>query len=88
MLKIKDNINLKKLEKYGFIKLKNDFRKHKYSWKRDLGNNCYYELYVNRDNELHIDIVANWNYGLRITHRLQDKIYDLIKADLVEKVDE
>ena len=88
MLKIKDNVDLKELEKYGFVKIDNDYRKHKYSWKRELGNSNYYELYVNRDNELHIYIVGSSAYELRIVHRLQDKLYDLIKADLVEKVEE
>ena len=32
MLKIKDNVDLKELEKYGFKKLENDYRSHKYSW--------------------------------------------------------
>ena len=89
MLKIKDNVDLKELEKYGFEKLGNNYRKHKYSWKRELGNNSYYELYVNVDNELHICIVGDaYCWELRIVHRLQDIIYDLIKADLVEKVEE
>jgi len=87
MLKIKDNVDLKELEKYGFKKCEENYRKHKYSWKRDLVNG-YYELYVNRNNELHIDIVTNWNYEMIIVGKLQDTLYDLIKADLVEKVEE
>ena len=43
---------------------------------------------VNRDNELHICIVGSSYYELRIVHKLQDLLYDLIKADLVEKVGE
>lgn len=89
MLKIKDNVDLKELEKYGFEKLDNNYRKHKYSWKRLLGNDSYYELYVNVDNELHICIVGNsYCWELRIVHKLQDLLYDLIQAGLVEKVGE
>ena len=88
MLKIKDDVDLKELEKFGFEKLEDNFRKHKYSWKRDLGNDCYYELYVNKDNYLHIKVVANYNYELLIVKRLQNILFDLIKAGLVEKVGE
>ena len=67
MLKIKDNINLKELEKYGFKK--------------------YYNAYVLKSEYKKQDLVfdfktrklcfCNWGY---------DILYDLIKADLVEKV--
>ena len=87
MLKIKDNVNLKELEKYGFIKLKDNYRKHKYSWKRELDKGSYYELYINKDNELHICIVGSDYWELRICHKLQDKLFDLIQDGLVEKVE-
>lgn len=35
MLKIKDNVDLKELEKYDFVKLENNYRGHKYSWKEN-----------------------------------------------------
>ena len=88
MLKIKDNLDLKELEKYGFVKLDNDLRKHKYSWKRLLGDGCYYELYVNRENHLNIYLQLNNYEYVRIAGKLQSQIYDLIKDGLVIKVDD
>lgn len=88
MLKIKDNVDLKELEKFGFVKLDNDCRGHKYSWRRMLAMNSYYELYVNKDNKLSIYIETYGCDYVRIVGKLQTKLYDLIKADLVEKVGE
>lgn len=87
MLKIKDEVDLKELEKFGFEKLEDDYRGHKYSWKRELGDDCYYELYVNRENHLNIYIQLNNYEYVRIVGKLQSKIYDLIQAGIVEKVD-
>lgn len=86
MLKIKDNVDLKELEKFGFVKLDNDCRGHKYSWRRIIDMNGYYELYINKDNKLSVYIeIGGYDY-VRIAGKLQTKLYDLIKADLVEKV--
>ena len=88
MLRIKDNVDLKELEKFGFRKLEDDLRNHKYSWKRVL-NGGFYELYIARDNRLSFYLENYFEFNcLRIKEKLFDKIYDLIKADLVEKVDE
>ena len=87
MLKIKDNVDLKELEKYGFIKLENDYRGHKYSWKEEKGN-WFYELYVAKDNRLSIRVISEEVFSYIVFYgKLQTKLYDLIKADLVEKVD-
>ena len=88
MLRIKQGIDLKELEKYGFVKLEENPRKHKYSWKRTLGYDTYYELYVNRDNHLNIYVQTYRDGYIRIAGKLQSKLYDLIKDGLVEKIDE
>lgn len=92
MLKIKDNVDLKELEEYGFVKLENNCRGHKYSWKREFDKYSYYELYINRNNELHLHIMADKVISgyveVRIVEKMPDKIYDLIKDGIVEKVGE
>ena len=98
MLKIKDNVNLKELEKYGF--------------KQTIKNTYYVEktYKANEDNRLfkdfNIQIIIN-PFCSNITNKVNNKLigcinarddeideqfdldtlYDLIKADLVEKVD-
>ena len=99
MLKIKDNVDLKELKKYGF--------------KQTIKNTYYIEkIYkADEDNELfkdfNIQIVINPYtniYDKKINNKLigcfntrddeideqfdLDTLYDLIKADLVEKVGE
>lgn len=92
MLKIKKGVELKELEKYGFVKLENNCRGHKYRWRREIDKYSYYELYINRNNELHIHIMADKVISgyveVRIVQKMQDKIYDLIKDGIVEKVEE
>ena len=71
MLKIKDNVDLKELEKFGFKKI------------------YYYKACVLESEDGKQDIIfdyktrkllfCNWGY---------DTLYDLIKADMVEKVEE
>lgn len=79
MLKIKDNLDLKELEKFGF---EQDFNP------LDIRNAT---IYIDSDKIIHIvsidnlwydkDYYYNWNSDT-------DIIYDLIKADMVEKVEE
>lgn len=84
MLKIKDNVDPKKLEKYGFIKVKkgmtdfDDCVKWWYSENRDE----YDCLTVFKDRTLYVGFEA---VG---TSNTLNKLYDLIKADLVEKVED
>ena len=77
MLKIKDNVDLKELEKYGFKKETNGAEQW-YSVGRLFDRytevelpSRYIKIYTADDREIHEDI-----------------LYDLIKADLVEKVEE
>ena len=71
MLKIRDNVDLKELEKYGF-------KKKKYY-------NAICIIREDREHDIFFDLKTRKllfvNYGY-------DVLYDLIKADLVEKVDE
>lgn len=72
-LKIKDNIGLKELEKFGF--------KKKY----------YYNAYVleNENKETKQDIVFDLkNRKMLFCNWAYDVLHDLIKADLVEIVNE
>lgn len=94
MLKIKDNVDLKELEKYGFKKV-GDFYIREYELKqiidyyqkayiriRNLPNYAYYKEIQDCVEDIIGFVHQNYeNVGL------EDKIQDLIKADLVEKVD-
>lgn len=77
MLKIKDDVDLKELEKYGF-KFNND-------------NGIYYIQERNCDGVTFIRVKV-WNKKIElIISKTCDEVclntlYDLIKADLVEKV--
>ena len=76
MLKIKDNVDLKELEKYEFEEL---CYSNNISWfwvKKDVSidsRSKHIELYEETDYLLDDDL---------------DILYDLIKADLVEKIEE
>ena len=77
MLKIKDNVDLKELEKYGFKKNSNFTD----GWAMDktYKKGRYYQedIYVWNDRKIQVNAIE-----------LNDTIYDLIKAGLVEKVDD
>lgn len=87
MLKIKDNIDLKELEKFGFRydKVLNKYTKvfdYGFFW-RDI------DVYIDNPNFKHREIKA---YSSIMTDSIKEEwiennIQDLIKADLVEKVD-
>lgn len=72
MLKIKDNIDLKELEKYGFKKYNDNI--YDFTMEKNEQINIY-------EREINIDL-DGWE-----TNRL-DIIYDLIKDGLVERVEE
>lgn len=93
MLKIKDNLDLKELEKFGFKNTKND------TWYKSEPNDDYERFETNivvnpvgtfEKNEIIFEVVdldnsdeiSNIDIGARL-----DTLYDLIKADLVEKVE-
>lgn len=76
MLKIKDFVDLKELEKFGF-KIKG-----RMIWKPKKGTWEVIELRVDPNSRL---IVSTGISDLFYTK--EDTLFDLIKADLVEKVD-
>ena len=102
MLKIKENVDLKELEKFGFV-----YRKH---LNRVYRNNNWIKLHNEKDYEDYVDnyiqigndrILKPYtrilnghnkeycdNRQTNIKNEFLDTLYDLIKADLVEKVEE
>ena len=96
MLKIKDNVDLKELEKYGFIQ--NKFIKETYYTKEKYKADDENEYF----NDFDIEIIVN-PYGKNCKNEIVgcfnanedaidepfnfDTLYDLIKDGLVEKVD-
>ena len=78
MLKIRDNIDLKELEKFGFKKGFDDY------YIQD--NNYNVIIQFNKENKIIRTRTTDYNFlQVRATWNI---IYDLIKADLVEKVDD
>ena len=76
MLKIKDNVDLKELEKYAMV-FKKDFYKEK---------ECYV-FYVNQFVRLSVNIHTR-QIRPSTSKEAFDLLYDLISNGLVEKVDE
>lgn len=94
MLKIKDNVDLKELEKFGFKKV-GDFYVREYEEKQiiDYYQSCYIRI-RNLPNYAYYKIIQDCGKDkLGFVHQnyknigLEDKIQDLIKANLVEKVE-
>ena len=94
MLKIKDNVDLKELEKFGLKKQPKPYTGYYICIARgikslmvcpDEGNR---EIIVDKwhDNDPRVHKKANCKY--RSNKQVYDVLYDLIKADLVEKVEE
>lgn len=83
MLKIKDNVDLKKLEKFGFNLIE-------HLWLGQVPDNYYhYEgdgiIEINiEENSRHINIIGDGSYNC--DPDCADVIFDLIQAGLVEKV--
>ena len=79
MLKIKDNIDLKELEKYGFKNKGCNYRQ-KFDYK-------YYEVEIIIELDRKYIIIQNDYYDSDFACYLPNVLYDLIKDGLVEKVD-
>ena len=78
MLKIKDNVDLKELEKYGFKEYNNEYSR---LYKSDIAT------WVNKKTREIIDV--DLDAFLTIVYLGEStRVSDLIKADLVEKVEE
>lgn len=82
MLKIKDNVDLKELEKFGIKKVKyGGYEKIICEGRR--GQAFYLVIY----NDRLIQGYADGADGSGCDSPIDDTLYDLIKADLVEKVE-
>ena len=84
MLKIKDNVDLKELEKFGFLKWENGCGTIGYSKYFVRGSINIIEKDKEFDNEYNNERVIKDN---DVIHDV-DIIYDLIQAGLVEKVED
>ena len=80
MLKIKDNLNLKELEKYGFKYIDGDYY---YDFIPYEENDYSYLVVDEQTKELIIDYV-----NLEHFNKATNILYNLIKDNLVEKVEE
>ena len=95
MLKIKDDVDLKELEKFGFINNINNI------WFKEVANsdeNYSTSILVNPTNAVVKNQLVHYTDNVEELEELKenyidltselDVVYDLIKADLVEKVND
>ena len=78
MLKIKNNVDLKELEKFGFKKSFDDY------YIQD--NNYSVIIQINKENK--IIRTRTTDYSILQVRATWNILYDLIKADLVEKIED
>lgn len=78
MLKIKDNVDLKELEKFGFEEVNID-NKLRYEFVKNIRGTEMYNIKIDNKRIIHYNIVSTHN-------ELSDTIYDLIEAGVVEKI--
>ena len=79
MLKIKDSVDLKELEKYGF-------KENSFYYSKTF-NFEYYEVKIDVEKDRKYLIIQNDYYDSDYACYIPSVLYDLIKADLVEKVE-
>ena len=85
MLKIKDNIDLKELEKFGFEKGGLDFAFKRFE--NNMSANITFRI-MNDKRVYLVDDEDIYNGGNINVFDMYDLLYDLIKVDLIEKVDD
>ncbi len=93
-LRIKDNVDLKALEKFGFEY--DDYLKEYVKSINSLKTKGMFvsyvhtgELFIKKDRTIYDKISNNyWNVENEHKEAIDKIIYDLIKADLVEKVED
>lgn len=85
MLKIKDNIDLKVLEKYGFTIDKDTKMEYYFDFVPYNQNDNYNSSYVSINK--YGKIIDAEEIQREHANSLIDLIYDLIQADLIEKVE-
>lgn len=83
MLKIKDNVDLKELESFEFIEKRKYIRKENIAVEKDTRRLLIQA--INLDHYGGFRTIDGKNSSMI---NINDTIYDLIKADLVEKVEE
>lgn len=84
MLKIKDNVDLKELEKFGFeLNQWNEYRKEICGGRR---GQCFEVILFNGENRILYGYACGAD-GDGEEDYIDDTLYDLIKADMIEKVD-
>lgn len=95
MLKIKDNVDLKELEKYGFVLeydllYTKEFNVPYDMFDEDIDEKHSINIYT-KDRHIALDIINNCDtyhcYGDELGF-IEDCLYELIKDGLVEKVEE
>ena len=87
MLKIKDNVDLKELEKFNFEYREDDDEEDgKWHYWCPKDNSSLSIDVINELNPKLIRVIDDGSFGF--SKEDLDIIYDLIKADLVEKVEE
>ena len=81
MLKIKDNVSLEELEKFGFVELnKGYYSSKRYSHLLKSQGSVAYKIVIEKlTRKMHFNIPTKQTY---------DVLFDLIQAGLVEKVEE
>lgn len=92
MLKIRDDVNLKELEKFGFKRIINDTYSKRMNNSDDRYETSILVNPLNKETENHVVYYINNDvkvgnieeYYIDLTGEL-DTLYDLIKADLVIK---
>ena len=80
MLKVKDNVKLEELEKYGF-------KEYNDSWNRNYKSNDIITA-IKKDTKEIFDIDTEYGFFEMKNLGESTRVNDLIKADLIEKVDE
>lgn len=101
MLKIEDNVDLKELEKFGFKLIYKDTGNINITWKEYTkyftngsdNNRDDFKIIINHNSRLisiqTIPTYEDWGVDdVEFEFNELDIIYDLIKADIVEKVEE
>lgn len=76
----RERIDLKELEKFGFVQYIIR-RKIKYELKKKIGSQEIYNIKIDENRIIHFN-------HLSVDNELPNVLYDLIRADLVEKVEE
>lgn len=85
MLKIKNSVDLKELKKFGFLKETNKNRYSKLIFSKN--SNDYY-IFIKSNRNIDLRHYSNDYSKLNDMTYYADTLYDLIKADMVEKVEE